>query len=462
MNVTSKENTSRKFIINCFFVLLSFGLLGCLILKHYAGATADDTFFVLQLINYICFILWFFVCIYSDRRVVPFIIFTYQIFLLLLLYSYYTYYIGNSLGINPNDALFYQNFNEKIRQLPFSEALNAIWNEQRIEHSIGDFGFPLVRYFISKFFFFLDYEGINFVMLFVNAVANTFASLYLYKLARFFLNEENSKICMILWGLSSALVWISGSGLKDSIFSCITLISLYYMQSIFEGKRSFRTYFNFYLFLFLTIFFRIFTFLFIFFTYIARKYLKRLFFNFYVLGMIIFIILAYVGTDIFANIMPQLGALKLARNLNLEKSFGTASFFTNTMNFCLAWVSTIPAFYPWAEFRNLYVVTYSIVKFYFSFFFIFCFLKVLLNKEKKLYPIMLVLFFNIILTIVSVTSLEYRFALPVVYLYYIFILYLFENEDKWLCIFNRKISLGVANLIVAPICLVLFVYYNIH
>lgn len=453
---------SNNFIKNCIFVLLTFGFGACLILFHYLNYKTDNTFIVLQLINYVCFFSWFLVCIHSNKKFVPFIIFTYQTFLLLLLHAYYIYYIGNSLGINPNDALFYQELNEKIRYLPFKDAINAIWNEKRIEHSIGDIGFPIIRYFISKIFFFLDYNGINFVLLFFNAFVNSLASWYLYRLAKFFLSETGSKICMILWGLSTALIWISGSGLKDSIFSFITLVAIYYMQCILEGKKSFKNYFCFYLFLMCTVFFRIFIFLFVFFTYIARRYLKKAFFRFYTIGMIVFIILSYVGTDIFANVMPQLGALKLARNMNLEKSFGAANFFTNTMNFCLAWVSTIPAFYPWAEFRNQYVVTYSMVMLYFSFFFIFCFIKVLLLKEKKLYPIMLILFFNIVLTIVSVVSIQYRFALPVVYLYYIFILYIFENKERLLKIFNTNISISVANLIVAPISLALFAYYNMH
>lgn len=456
------DYTSSAFIKNCFIILIAFAFLSCAILYIYLNHKFDNTVLILQIINYVSFILWFCVCVYSNKKFVPLFIFLYQILSLIILYSYYLYYVGNSLGINPNDALFYQDLNEKIRGLSFTNAISTIWNEPRIAYSIGDIGFPVIRYCISKCFFYLGPDEINFVLLFFNAIINTLASYYLFKLARFFLNDYNSKICMILWGLSSALVWISASGLKDSIFSFFTLLSIYYMQCIIEGKKTLKNFLCFYFFLICTIFFRIFIFLFVFFTYFVRRHLEKAFFKFYVLGMIIFIVLSYVGTDIFTNIMPQLGALKMARNINLEKSFGVANLFTNTMNFCLAWVTTIPALYPQAEFRNQYVLTYSIILLYFSFFFIFTFVKILILKEKKLYPIVLILFFNIVLTIVSVVSIQYRFALPTVYLHYIVIMYLFENKDRLLRIFNKKISLGVANLVVAPVALILFVYYNLH
>ena len=189
-----------------------------------------------------------------------------------------------------------------------------------------------------------------------------------------------------------------------------------------------------------------------------RKFVNKHF----VFILIVFTLFSYFGIDLVVFISPKLGALKLARDSRLEKFFGSSSFFANTMNFALAWVSTIPAFSVKAEFRNLLAASYSIIKFYFSFIFIFCIYKVVRKRLFDLYPLFMILFFNIILTIVSCTSLEYRFMLPVVYIYYIFIAFFYDNSDELLYIMRKKISFGMLHLLISPLAILMVLYYNLR
>jgi hypothetical protein len=119
--------------------------------------------------------------------------------------------------------------------------------------------------------------------------------------------------------------------------------------------------------------------------------------------------------------------------------------------------------YPGNEiFQNVVVIGDSIIKVYFSFFVIYGMYCVVRNKDVRMYPLMLILVFNTMLTIITVHSLDYRFGYPTSFLYYYLILYGYFSIYKAKIYIAQKeyLSINFAHGFALICAVFLTVFYN--
>jgi hypothetical protein len=164
------------------------------------------------------------------------------------------------------------------------------------------------------------------------------------------------------------------------------------------------------------------------------------------------------GLSLFYVFMPELVFVSAAVS-NTQFSNNISS---HLMNFCLAWIGPIPAYSAGNHPANIIVCSYSIMKVYFSFFGIFGIYKAIKIKDKKIYPLIMIIVFNTILLIVTFNSLDFRFAYPVSFIYMILMVYGFGALVRNKFYITKIISLhnSIIQLCFLLLCIGLTFFYN--
>ncbi len=414
---------------------------------------------IVQIVFPVVFLIFFAVSIYYQRQSFSLIlILSFQIICSLGLWSYYYFITKQPLGFDANDALVYQQALEKSFGGTWNELIRVLKMEPRTA-SLSDWGFPTYRFIIYKLF----PEPINGILalVIVNCVIHVISSYYVYKLSSRFLNNFLSIIVVSLWGFSASSVHINTCGLKETIFSLFVVLAVYHMVEIHYKHKTFH-FFMFAMNVGFTWFFRNYVSIFLILVFIGCYPMQKIFYKWIVIFVAGIFFVAFLGTDILANLLPPLKWVKISRDLRLREFFGNNMLIANLMNFCFAWVAPIPRFNNTAEIKQVIFSGYSIFSAFFSLFGFYGILIILRKKNIKFYPIITFLICNIVLIIVTCNSLDFRFQHPTSFIYDILIVYGFaEIQQNGIYISSRKtISLSLVIFIVFLTMYFLICVYN--
>jgi hypothetical protein len=391
-------------------------------------STVETGIFLIQIFLIIMTVAFCIVGFGVDKYGIIIIIFIYQIIATWVLFSYNVLYVNEPLGYFPNDSLAYQTATEKLRYFNFDR---FIVNLKQFENgrlaSPSDWGYPIYRHILSKF----TNNRVDDLLLTctVNACLYTISSVYVYKLARFFLTGKESKIAALMWGLNGLAIVYNTAGLKETVFVFCVVLAVYYLYK-FYYKCNLLDFGLMALFIFFTWFFRYYVSIFIILAMLGITKFKKIFNRCFFLLTVSMIILSLAGIELLSGLMPELSFLAIAREKEMVKSFGTNSRYVYLLNFILAYIGPFPAFIANTHPRNLMMCSYSIMKLFFSFFALYGGYYAVKSKKKEIYPIIMIAACNIMLLVVSGISLDARFAFPTGFLYIILIIYGFSCFNK--------------------------------
>jgi hypothetical protein len=248
-NIVFNSNRFRLLISIFAFLYILFSLI--LYFVHPQNVPLSEHIFI-QLILLIFFVIFLNYSITISINGILLIIIVYQLFFTFLLYNYFLNIVGNPFGYDPVDSIFYLNLAKYSINHTLEELLMYM---QSKNISISDYGFPFIRFFIFKIAGNVDI-GILFMCI-VNTISMTIGSYFLYKLSLFFLDFTSAKIVCLLWGLNSCSLWINTSGLKESIFTTLIIISMLQLYRFFYQKKTLLNIFLLSIFVLTTLFFRI-------------------------------------------------------------------------------------------------------------------------------------------------------------------------------------------------------------
>jgi hypothetical protein len=438
-NILFNSNRFRILISSFVFSYILFSLL--LYFIHPQRVPLGEHIFIqLTLLIFFCSFLNY--SIKVSINAILLVIMIYQLFFTFFLYNYFLNIIGNSFGYDPIDAIYYLDLakysvNHTLKQL----LVYIRWKNTEI----SDYGFPVIRFFIFKLAGSVDI-GILFMCI-VNTISMTIGSYFLYKLALFFLDFTSAKIVGLLWGLNSCSIWINTSGLKESIFTTLIIISMLQLYRFFYQKKTLLNIILLLIFVLTTLFFRIWiTYFFIILILLKPLYTGKL----RILAPLAVIFLTIITA--FATYLLTTQDLFLTHLLLKQENRSDKSLMNLLINLLTGFIGPLPNFLnpPVTTSKSvLFHSVYSAFKVFFSLFAIFGGWYILKNKIIKLYPLFFYVFFNILLVIGTVRSLEYRFSYTMIPFYFILIVYGF-NHFK----FKYKKIYSIAYFIMASISVI--------
>jgi hypothetical protein len=344
------------------------------------------------------------------------LILSYQVILSLVLNAYFFLVVDQPFGYDPMDALAYL----RLADYALNHTLNTLIAYLKSRNTeIADYGFPFVRFFLFNLAGNVE-RGIIFMVI-ANAFAMTIGSWYLYKLSLFFMDDKNSKIVTLFWGLNICSIVVNVIGAKESIFTTILIITMYQLYYYFYKKKDLFHLLVMIIFIGFTVFFRIYlTMFFIIIILFKPLYSKRAKKIALLSVILLTIITAYAGYFITSE-NPIL-ALLLLKEKNQSTNFILINMITGFLgpypNFLQTAGLNQTAFF-WAP--------YSGFKAFFSIFGLYGGWYILKNHITKLYPLLFYTFFNILLVVGTVRSFDWRFSYTMIPFFFILIMYGFER-----------------------------------
>lgn len=367
----------------------------------------------------------------------------YQLFFTLSLHYYFVDVEQLPFGYNPVDAITYLNITKFSMNHSFQEFLDYMeWKD----FELSDYGFPLILRFVYGVLG--NVEAGIVVMCIINCFSITLGAWGVYKLALFFLDKGQAKVVALFWGLNSCSIWSNVCGLKESIFTTILIFTMYLMYKYWREKKMYVLLLWIF-FLFLTALFRYYLTLFFIILFVCRPlYVSRLD-RFIPLFIVLLTFFAAFTSYIISTQIPILTEILLNQT---EKVTGLPMILGNMI---VGFIGPLPNF---LQHDNLEALTYSPFSAFMVFFSIYALLGswyILKNRVIKLYPLLLFVFFNILLVISSIHSFDYRFSYTMVPFYFILIVYGFIHAPK----------LGYFKLtrfLYYPLGLILIFWYNLR
>jgi hypothetical protein len=338
------------------------------------------------------------------------LILIYQTVISVVLNTYF-FAINEPFGYNAVDAFYYLHLSEYA----LSHSLGGfIAYLQSMNTEISDYGFPVIRFFIFNLAGNLE-RGIVLMVIF-DAISMTIGSWYLYRLSLFFLKKQSAKIVALFWGLNTCSIIVNIKGIKESIFTTILIIAMYQLYIFYFKKKSITNYILLLLPVAFTVFFRIYLTIF-FIIVILFKPLYEGKFKQFALFAVVFLtcVVTYLGHYITTE-LPILSIL-----LSVQKKNSSSFLFINMIS---GFLGPYPNFLqPGGNITSLFWAPYSGFKTFFSIFALYGGWYILKNRVTRLYPMFFFIFFNILLVIGTVRSLDFRFSYTMIPFFYILIMY---------------------------------------
>lgn len=376
-------------------------------------------------------------------KAVIFFVLVYQLILTISLHLYFVYVEHLPFGYSPVDAITYLNIAKFSMNNSFSEFIDYM---QWKKFDLSDYGFPLILRFIYGLLG--DVSVSITTMCIINCISITLGTLGIYKLALYFLEITQAKVVALFWGLNTCSIWSNVSGLKESIFTTILIFTMYYMYKYWQN-RNLRILLLWSLFLFLTALFRYYLTLFFIIIFVCRPiyvgYLRR----FIPAAIVVLTIFAAFTSYFISTQIPIIAEILLNQS---DKATGLPMILGNMI---VGFIGPLPNF---LEHNNLESLTYASFSAFMVFFSIYALLGawyILKNKVIKLYPLLLFVFFNILLVISSIHSFDYRFSYTTVPFYFILIVFGFIHAPKLNCY-------KITRFLYYPFCLLLILWYNLR
>lgn len=441
---------SEKFPFNRLqnFVVLNFGLftvLNFFLAFLYSNNLPEEGIIVVQSVFCCFFLLGLFIGLKFNLRSVFIFVFLYQIILTAFLYFYFHYFVGSPFGYEPIDALSYRDISKLTMHMNFSQFIQHLQSYDDLD--LSDYGYPFVQRLV---FMLLGDRGGIVGMVGLNVLLHLFTLYYLYKLSKLLLNRDEIKFVVLLWGINICAVWLNVSGLKEQIFVFLVIAATYYMY-IFDLKHRIIDLLLFFCFVISIWFFRYYVslfFLIIFLFSVPFKVLYNRLFLVYCIGVITVILF---GVSILVYFMPELEVIERVREKIAEDN-GQNTLVYHILSFVFAFLGPIPSFLDTPKKMNLLISVYSIWKLIFSIFGIYAAYYLIKIKRTQFYPLINLILFNTLLTIVSGYALSYRYVYITMPLYLILMVYGVK------LIINRKLVLAVY----VSFCLLASLFFNLR
>ena len=337
----------------------------------------------------------------------------YQLLLTLSLHFYFVYVEYLPFGFNPIDAITYLNITKFSMEHSFVDFLSYM---EAGGQELSDYGFPTIMHFVYKWAGNID-AGIT-CMCVINSFSIVLGAWGLYKLSLFFLNGQWAKLIALFWGLNSCSIWSNVCGLKESIFTTLLIYTMYYMYKFWMGnKHTFLSLFLFLFFLALTVFFRfylsIFFVLLFLFKFVYTSCLARLM----PVIMLALTILSAFTTYFLSTNLPILDMILLNQE---EKATGLPMILANMI---VGFIGPLPNYFQHDNPEALMYAPYSAFMVFFGLYAILGGYYIFKNKVLNMYPLLLFVFFNILLVVSTIHSFDYRFSYTMVPFYFILVVY---------------------------------------
>ena len=271
---------------------------------------------------------------------------------------------------------------------------------------------------------------------------------FVWKLTKKLFSEKEAKIAILLWGLNIYSIWFNATGLKESIFVFIITGSSYYMYMFMQSKKT-KYLLPFLLFVISSIFFRYYVTIFFVIVFFLRIFFQKLYEKYFLHLCLISLAIILFGDIMIAKYFSDVMAIVLQR----EALWKDQNIIIGTVfNVISAFISPYPAINFTNQNVNLLTSIFSVFKVFFSVWGLYGMFILIRNRQSHTYPLINILFFNILLTIISGFSLNYRYMHITMPLYTIFIAYGFKC-----CQYKKIIS-----FFYIPVVLILMVIYNLR
>lgn len=377
-------------IIIILYILISF------------KADISDNYIVLwQVISIIIFLFTFHIGKKVNIKHILLLVFIYQILFSYLLFSHYLINLNDSFGYNAVDSKLYSDIAKISRNLTFEDTIKYI---SLYLDDYSDLGYPIYL----KYIYFLGNGDIvvsSSLLIITNCFWQLLTTIITYKLSCKIIGHKKSKYVALLWGLNTCSVFLNSSGLKEPVFSFLCMTTMWYIYKLKYNKNLTNIIFTtlliistFFFRYYVSLFFIIIVMGFVIFPYFYNKFFK----TFIITSIIICLFL----TSLLAIYMPEIYNA-INRTQEMYKESGIIYQF---MTYILAFISPIPKFFEFKTPQSLIMLTYSIIKFYFSIFGIVAAYQIMKYKRELFYPLITISLFQILLLIVSGRAVDYRYA----------------------------------------------------
>jgi|SRR5690625_2434417 len=426
------------------YLLSLFSLLVFVFLQIYFSSLFPGNFFSeigifqISLIT-VCFLL-FIVLQELPKNGIIIVICFYQIIFVAFLYIIYLFHYDSPFGYAPVDALYYHDIALKLQSMSITNSLKYLF----INMSPGDIGFTVFLQFVYK----LPVPYPVAIAKIFNIIFHLLSCYYIYKLTQLVFGEKRVSLqCLILYGINPISIYFNASGLKEPLFALIVILSFYYLYKAYKINSMilytiggvfalltglFRVAFPIFIFL---------SFSFYWFINTGGKYKIHKRFILTIVGLCMLLIAykiveAELGQklryDFIAIASGRLGSMPSVSDYIILTIGGVIGPFPS-INYHIS-----------NDTNKLYAVG-NYFKIVFSYFFVVA-TYILYNKKiKRVYPLYLSYFFNVVVLVGLAAALDYRFLYPFIPLYFIIISYGICNYNK-----NKK-----------PIYLNYIVYYTV-
>ncbi len=341
-------------------------------------------------------------------------IFIYQGSVVFFLLSFYISIIGNPLGIDPNDARFYDEIARHLAKLSFLDSISYLLQT----HDVGEIAYTQI---IRLVYMLPGDPIIN--MKFINVALHMFSGLFVYKTAKLLgLNSIRSKLIFIIFCMNPASVYFNSSGLKEPVFQFLIAFTIYVCYLYLLTKKS--KYLVMSLLLILsTGFFRIpypiiFIVGFSVYIYLGSQGQAKIFARTFLIIVIpiIFFGIWLLLKDAITHLMDLDISAVQAHRLGRE-NIGLKDYLALVIS---GFIGPVPSFLYdyWSIDTPLFTIQ-NYIKILLSVFFVYSIYEIYNEKLKLYYPIVCIYMLNASLLILTAATFDFRFIYPLMPIFYL-------------------------------------------
>ncbi len=359
-------------------------------------------------------------------------VFLFQLILSFSLHFFFLHYTNDLLGYNAVDSVLYSDLANKTKNLDFEGALVEIGNTFS---DLSDYGWPV----FLKYIYWIGGDTLTSmrILILVNCIIQWFTTLLVYNLSVNIVNDTyKAHLISLLWGLNLCSTYLNVSGLKETLFTLLCTLSLFY---IYKCKRKPYNHILFWVSIASTYFFRPYMTFFFVIIYLGYCIFPYIYNRLFAWMCVAAIVLCLFFTSLLVYQFPEIYYAILNTSENAPSGLGMYIYWL------LAFLGPLPKFFNMETPQVLIMITYTILKFSLSIFGLLsciCFIK---NKQTKYYPLISIYLFTVLLLIVSGHYVNYRYSYIIMPAFFILMVEGIQFRKKWIvevyCICTSMIML---------------------
>ena len=402
----------KYFIISVLFLVLLYFFL--ILLFNIILPTADVI--VIQVISLFFFVNTFLLGIRLKIRDIFIVIFLFQLILSISLF------VSHSFEYN-SDYFSYTAIATKGINMNAGDFIKYIYANYPDLNDVSDLGYPFVLRFVYQIAGNQIYG--DFLMCLLNVFLVLPTLYFVWKLSSGLFSKEEAKISVLFWGLNLYSVWTNASGMKETVFVLVSTGASYYLYK-YLTVRSFKKLLWCILFIIGTFFFRNYITIFFVIIFVSARFFRKTYEKHFVFILISSLIAIFGATSLLSYLVPDVVAILAQRDSLLANT----GFSGNLFNVISAFIAPYPAIGGLNQNVNLLIIVFVAFKVFFSIWGIIGIIYIIKLKQTQAYPIVNILYFNILLTIIAGFSLNYRYMHVTMPLYFIFMVHGFYSMSR--------------------------------